>query len=88
MKFQVGDRVIMVRNQDRLRQGMIGTICKMLHEAHNMPGVEFDEAFGGHDCDRHARIGHGYYVFRENLELYDDSNTVQEDELLSIIGGE
>lgn len=77
MKFQVGDRVVLIseyadihycQNTD-LPQGSTGTVC---HVNENRIGVDWDGFTDGHDCDGHSKsniYGSGYYVDDDELEL-------------------
>lgn len=65
-KFKIGDRVIY--DYPCPFEGCKGTIVYGAEE--DMPGVEFDiSSWQGHDCDGHAKDGHGWWVFKEHLVL-------------------
>ena len=70
-EFKVGDRVRYIVEGGagtRIRVGDTGTVCVVYK---SYIGVEWDRNVGGHSCQGKARVGHGWNVFRECLELGD-----------------
>lgn len=65
-KFKIGDRVVHAGGGPF--GGCKGTIVCGAEKG--MPGVEFDiYSWQGHDCDGHAKDGHGWWVLKERLVL-------------------
>lgn len=77
-KFQIGDRVKVIREGDLL-YAQTGTIVWLFDEVWSdergyLCGVEFDRLVGGHTCrghtcHGHARNGYGWNIREDNLEL-------------------
>lgn len=78
MKFQIGDRVILIsefadyefcRNED-LPKGSTGMVCEIAYP--DRIGVSWDNYHGGHDCDgsiTDSAPGSGFYVDAAELAL-------------------
>lgn len=73
-EFNIGDRVVLRSGASTItRPRGIGTVVHDNGEAHSQRyGVEFDQYFSGHDCDGHAKTGHGWYVSNSVIELADE----------------
>ena len=68
-EFKVGDRVRYIVGGGagtRIRIGDTGTVCNV---DKSCIGVEWDRNVGGHSCQGKAKIGHGWNVMRECLEI-------------------
>lgn len=83
-KFQVGDRVVVVCDQNTaaLNIGDVGTVCWVYEDNPFNVGVESDRPSKGHSCDGHCRIGHGWWVPDVHLELIVDEAI--EDEAINL----
>ena len=63
LKFQPGDRVVLVSDFDHIKAGETGTFVH--HDKGNWPelGVQWDkELMDGHDCAGNCEDGYGWYV--------------------------
>ena len=90
MKFQIGDRVILVseyadfsccRNEE-LPRGSTGTVCDV---SGNRIGVNWDGYNNGHNCDGRLPSNSGWYVDADELELIfevDEDSSVDIESLL------
>lgn len=78
-EFKVGDRVRYIiegGNGARIRVGDTGTVCEV---GKSCIGVEWDRNVGGHSCQGKAKIGHGWNVMRECLELLNGASEPEDD---------
>lgn len=64
-EFKVGDRVRKVSDRN---EGAIVTV-KYVREYNNLFAIEFDESFGGHDCEGYAKMDHGWWCVDKDIEL-------------------
>lgn len=82
-KFQVGDRVVVVNDQNSalLNIGDVGTICYVRDE-YPLIGVESDRPSKGHSCNGCCRKGHGWWIPPSHLELIEEETI--EDELVDL----
>ena len=71
-EFKVGDRVRKVSGKN---EGAIGTV-KYVRENNDTFAIEFDESFGGHDCDGYAKMYHGWWCYEDDLELFTDKTSI------------
>lgn len=78
MNFQEGDRVIFVRDtgsglafkDGKSSIGRTGTVCKTDHGHFPLIGVAWDDAVSfGHRCDFRCENGHGWYVFKREIQI-------------------
>lgn len=72
MKFQPGDRVVLIRDFDELKSGDAGVF---LHEVRSFPelGVRWDKGESYmHSCDGSCEVGHGWYVPHGHLTFEKD----------------
>jgi len=73
-EFNIGDRVIYTYKECYVNgmaklNGLIGTVICFDDE---FVGVEFDEDFGGHNCDGEGKSGHCRYLDPPELEIIDE----------------
>lgn len=87
-KFYVGDRVEAVKNHPDgnvdICIGITGTVCHI----GNRIGVQWDhEISQGHNCSNHCNYGYGWYVYEDEIKLYEEDDGVEIDEnsFMSII---
>lgn len=66
LKFQVGDRVEMVKQENNAKKGMKGTIVYISDFYYCPYGIKFDKEFGGHTLNGRCEDGYGYRV-KEDL---------------------
>lgn len=62
----VGDEVVVVREFNKARLGMKGTVIAV---ENNKPLVEFEQPMGGHDGDARGRYGHCWWMHSLNRGL-------------------
>lgn len=68
--FQIGDRVVVIRDRDFAKVGMAGEIVAI--DDDGQLGVCFDESFGGgHGLDGCCPVGHGHWLRAEEIQLID-----------------
>ena len=81
-QFQIGDRVVMIRDPRTtyLKSGDTGTVCYVRDDS---IGVESDYPSGGHDCNSHCRMGYGWFVFAGDMALIEEA---VEDEPVNLDG--
>lgn len=102
MEFNIGDRVIMIRDyyddhhpfadaktSDGTFSGDTGTVCEILSE--RTIGVRWDRRIkGGHSCGGHCANGYGWRVGEHMVELIDgpcrDYDPPTRDELSRLLG--
>lgn len=69
--FSIGDRVILIADEDRdglIVQGQIGTVCDK--DSYGDIGVRWDDEMNrAHDCNGKCEYKHGWYVDPEDIEL-------------------
>ena len=74
MKFQIGDRVVLISEyadfkwggNEALPRGSTGTVCDV---SGNRIGVDWDGYNNGHDCGGLLPSSSGWYVDDDELEL-------------------
>lgn len=74
MKFQIGDRVVLISESadfncggnEELPRGSTGTVCDV---SGNRIGVDWDGYNNGHDCGGLLPSRSGWYVDDDELEL-------------------
>ena len=71
-EFKVGDRVRKVSGRN---EGAIGTV-KYVREINDTFAIEFDEPFGGHNCDGHVKADHGWWCFEDDIELFTKETSI------------
>lgn len=83
-KFQVGDRVVVVcdQNSTLLGIGDTGTVCCVYDASILFIGIESDRLSRGHSCDGHCRRGRGWWIPPEHLELIEEETV--EDEIVDL----
>ena len=90
MTFEIGDRVtvdpfinVRVGNLGvKADDDLVGTVCSL----DGMVGVAFDEDIGGHDCGGRCEKGHGWYLHKEWLVLYETGlSSIPADKLLEVL---
>lgn len=64
--MNIGDIVEILGHYDSFLERKKGRIVCTGHRDY---GVEFDDHIGGHDCEGHAREGHGWYVPERYLRV-------------------
>lgn len=72
MKFEIGDRVKTLVTYQGINKRVInkvGTVVHFYEDDFTDIGVEFDDNIRGHDCEGHAKYGHGWYIMYKHLEL-------------------
>jgi hypothetical protein len=69
LDYKVGDRVVIIKNFDVAYKGFAGKIVSNDEDDVRFYGIEFDAFMDGHNCDRKARDGFGYYVDVDYFEL-------------------
>lgn len=87
MNFQVGDRVVFVRNgESNLRFydnkpsiGRTGTVCNADPGNYPPVGVAWDDVVAcGHTCNdpfnNRCEYGHGWFVFKDEIQIIFDTN--------------
>lgn len=68
--FQIGDRVVVIRDRDFARVGMAGEIVAIDDDGEL--GVCFDESFGGgHALGGRCPAGHGHWLRAKEVQLTD-----------------
>ena len=75
-KFQIGDRVIIMRDDhgnSHLHVGSLGTVVGFYTE--QISHVSWDDWCGGHTCGDKAPKGHGWNVKNSILDYYGDPET-------------
>ena len=67
MKLKVGDRIVVIKEGDNtLKVGMKGVV--MGFDRNDVPWVEFDENFGGHNGNGKGIDGHCWFVYDDSCE--------------------
>ena len=75
-KFKVGDKVVLTKNEDYAKAGMIGTIIEEKRSSDRL-GIKFDKKFyGGHDCFGQCGDGYGHYVSGEYVKLVSANSSI------------
>lgn len=76
--FNIGDRVECVQNgasgNDNILCHMTGTVCFVDRYEFPPIGVRWDEYVCGHNCQNHCEYGHGWFVYPNEIRLFDESD--------------
>ena len=71
-EFKVGDRV---RKVSGFNTGAIGTV-KYVRAYPDSFAIEFDEAFGWHDCEGYAKGEHGWWCADKDIQLVSNDTKI------------
>lgn len=59
------------RNTNQLKGTIVHINKYFKGRSHDDIGIEFDQYMNGHDCNGHAKEGHGWYVPLSKLKIID-----------------
>lgn len=93
MEFHVGDRVEFVgnfsQNGGKICPGQVGTVAAIRSSSSLTVGVEWDEKIGTHNLGGKCKMGHGWWLNRDQLAFYKDESfeSASDAELMQLLFG-